>query len=446
MSPARCTVSGLYGYVGALGQTVMEPCFASAGRLKNNLAIVRLTLADAQTQGLVLTLPDGQQCGPVGVLRVSRTTRTDELPTWYWLLQPRWREVGDEYDGHFCVQNINGAWGMVTRDGEAATPFTSIASDDDQGNEGRAQAIGHFKRVQPRRFMAWLLEAASVGGSLGVMQGRLHSSYGSYDYGALPGMNLAVQITREVMAMVMKYGPTRDEEVVLAQGTQLVWNPAQRNYAGFVDLRTHAVVGEIADRGQNIRIPWDALALVVNSKCKGQSGQSGDEDRDAEANRWLEILGTPEHLNAMRKLRSLLDNFNDWLDLHPINPQRSAQPLWQAHDARRSCGNLAKLLHRLEVYLALRDAQGMHSTAQWLQRELWSVDMPSLFTRQRYETNEGKVEHHIGNSVPLWIGVEGVAAIAPDHPWVRQMLLQWDLVLSAYDAWKPYFLEAPASE
>ncbi len=441
MSPARCPVSGLLGYIGALGQTVMEPCFEEAGNLDNDLTQVRLTLADSQAQGLALTLPDGQLCGPAGVLVVSRTQRADELPTWRWLLAPRWRNVGGEYDGHFSVQEVNGAWAMVTPDGEPVTPFTVLAQGEGTHDDGHAQAMRQFKNLQTRRFMGWLLEAVQVG-TLAVMHGHLHSSYGSYDYGALPGMNLALQITREVMALVTKYGPTRDEEVVFAQGTQFVWNPAQRKYAGFVDLRTHAVVGEAADRDQNICIPWDALALAVNSKCMGQSG---DQDRDAEATRWLEILGTPEHLNAMRNLRNLLDNFNDWLDLHPINPQRSAQPPWQAHDARRSCGNLAKLLHRLEVYLALRDTQGMHSTAQWLQRELWSVDLPSLFTRQRYETNEGKVEHHIGNSVPLWLGVEGTAAIAPDHPWVRQMLPQWDLVLSAYVAWKPYFSKAAAS-
>lgn len=403
MTPARCPASGLLGYIGALGQTMMEPCFEEAGALGNDLAQVRLTLADAQAQGLALTLPDGQRCGPAGVLVVSRTQRADELPTWRWLLEPRWRNVGGEYDGHFSVQNVNGAWAMVTPDGEPVTPFTVLAQGEGTHDDGHAQVMHQFKNLQVRRFMGWLLEAVQAG-TLALMQGRLHSSYGRYDYGASPGMNLAVHTTREVLALVMKYGPTRDEEVVFPQETQLVWNPAQRNDAGFVDLRTHAVVGEIADRDQNIRIPWDALALVVSSKCKGQSG---DEDRDAEATRWLEILGTPAHLNAMRNLRNLLDNFNDWLDLHPINPQRSAQPPWQAHDARRSCGNLAKLLHRLEVCLALRDAQGMHSTAQWLQRELWSLDMPSLFTRQRYETNEGKVEHHIGNSVPLWIGVEG---------------------------------------
>ncbi|MBK7001898.1 MAG: hypothetical protein IPH35_18600 [Rhodoferax sp.] len=438
MSPARCAVSGLYGYVGALGQTIMEPCFESAGGLDSELAQIRLTLADAQAQGTVLTLPDGQQCGPEGVLVVSRITRADESPTWRWLLAPRWRNVGGEYDGHFSVQDVSGAWAMVTPDGQAVTPFAACEPEDHLGNDEHQQIIQRFKHFQHRRFMAWLLQAVQTG-SLAGMQGRLHSSYGHHDYGASPSMNLTVQTIRYVVALVMKYGPTRDEEVTFAQGNQFTWNPALRNYAGFVDLRTHAVVGEVADREQNIRIPWDALALVVNPNPEGTTA---DEATAAEEKRCMQALSTTEHLSAMRQLIQALDSFIDWLDSHPINPPRATQPPCPTRDARHSCDRVAKQLHRLEVFLTLQDRQMVHSNAQWLQRELQSADLPNLFTRPRPKTEDDEHSSSLVTVMPWWSGVEVNAVTAPDHPLAQDLLSHWTAVLFAFNEWEPYFSEA----
>lgn len=446
MTPARCAVTGLYGYVGALGQTVLEPEFDAAWAVDSGLAKVRLTLADAQAQGCALTLADGKQIGSIGVLEVARPARAGQSPPWRWLLAPRWRDVGGEYDGHLSVQDVSGAWGMVTPDGDVVSPFSPREPRGGLDDDPHEQVRQQFRVVQARRFMGWLVEAARLG-TLAAMQGRLHSSYAAYDHGALPHLSLAVWTTRAVVARVMKVNPTRDEDVTLPVGTPVTWDPSARNYAGFVDLRSHAVVGQPGEHDHATRIPWDALALAVPAPNDGLT--------DPEGLRLLEALSASAHGGAMRHLVLALDRLTDWLEVHRIAPNPCAPALanraaassadgsesrlkWDAQDALRACSNVAVFLRQVELCLALCDARRLAEAVRMQRHWLSEVDLPTLFTRQRYERADAMgTGTRVAHSVPLWIGNEGGPAIPANHPWVKELAPLWRAALEAYWRWWP---------
>ena len=200
LTPARCARTGLWGYVGPLGENVIEPQFSKASTVDSGLAIVRLSLTEAQHQNIALRV-DREWLAPTGVVKIEAKTDVSSTSAWNWVLLPRWLEVAGEFDGHFTVKNTAG-WGMVTPDGMPVTPFYPREprgfTEDNPHDICRAQ----LKRLQARRFVDWLLEAANNPtnpGSLAAMKGRLFSSFGAYDHGALPFSNIAVRITKEVI-------------------------------------------------------------------------------------------------------------------------------------------------------------------------------------------------------------------------------------------------------
>lgn len=247
-TPAQDANTGLYAYIDSKGETVFPPRYADAHRFNSGIAVVRLTDEEAQADGVMLNA-DGLPFAPWGVIN----------ETGNWVLAPHWRAIEDEYDGHFMVQSADASWGVVTPAGETVVPFLKTMITEAIGEWLKER----FKWEQNRRFRLWMRAARSEE-SLAVFTGKLHSSYGAYDYGALPNTEEGVLIIRPVM-VTGQYYASKDEgprQVQLEVGMRGRWSPGARHYAHFVDLSTHAVVEIDGLDVHALQIPWDALSLL----------------------------------------------------------------------------------------------------------------------------------------------------------------------------------------
>jgi hypothetical protein len=353
---AQCVETGLWSYLDENGNTLLEARFARAGSIDSGLAIVQLTLAQASTEGRVVTLPDGAEQGGVGVFGPHGAQSLGQ-----WFLLPQWRDVLGEYDGHFVVQDSQGRWGMATPEGEAVTTFLVRHNRDDVSGDVLQQVIEQFKRAQRRHFKGWM-QAARTQGSLGVMAGRLHSAFGAYDYGAMPLVQVPVRLTRDLPAAPPPY-----DQVPLRAGNAFVWRPGQRNYFHTIDLRTHTMIGPAAadggsDRGgyHGIVVPWDALALAPPEI---DGGTAGDQHT-------LQLLNAHAHSSALTALMDALDQLADHLDGEGAHTYSEGQA---------ACRKLWTLCVRLDQLLFLRDPRSRRDIVLgYLQRELDAIDFTGV--------------------------------------------------------------------
>jgi hypothetical protein len=361
--PAKCFENGLWTYVDESGEALLPAEFARTDRIDSGLATVQLGLAQADTLGLTLPLSDGSQQGPVGVFGPKGV---DSLGQWF--LRPEWRDVLGEYDGHFVVQNLAGDWGMVTPEGESVTRFMPRRERDEINGDILHIVIEQFKRVQSRRFLDWIREASRAG-SLSMMAGKLRSSFGKYDYGALSHGEIPVRLLREVTPAEGSGGPEEMLNTPLAAGSLFAWRPAQRNYFSSIDLRTHCAIGpRSADGGESgyhgIHVPWDALALDLPAL----------DFRDDAEQRQCKCLMGAEHLSAANQLIDELANFIDLLDGESAS---TYSPELQA----------STKLYRYLMYLlrlgTLHQSRGYREMAMsYLDHDLPEIDFPHLLTEK----------------------------------------------------------------
>jgi len=356
---AQCVETGLWSYLDENGLPLFEASFARAGQIDSGLAIVQLTLEQARIDGRVVTLPDGAEQGGVGVFGPHGAQSLGQ-----WFLLPQWRDVLGEYDGHFVVQDCHGRWGMVTPEGEAVTAFLVRHDRDDISGDVLQQVIQQFKRAQSRRFKGWIQEARAQG-SLGVMAGKLHSSFGAYDYGAMPSMHVAVRLTRDLPAAQPPY-----DQVPLRAGNEFVWRPGQRNYFNTIDLRTHTMIGlAAADGGSDwggyhgIAVPWDALALAPTGL---DCGAAGDQ-------RTLQLINTDEHSSALTVLMDALDQLADHLDGEAAHTYSDGQA------AFRKLWTICVRLDQLQYLYEPRTRRDI--LLEYMALELESIDFPGVLSR-----------------------------------------------------------------
>ncbi len=357
---AQCVETGLWSYLDENGHTLLDTRFARAGQIDRGLAIVQLTLVQARIEGRVVTLPDGAAQGGVGVFGPHGAPSLGQ-----WILMPQWREVLGEYDGHFVVQDSQGRWGMVTPEGEAVTAFLLRHDRDDVSGDVLQQVIQQFKRTQIRRFKGWMQEARAQG-SLVVMAGKLHSAFGAYDYGAMPSMQVAVRLTRDLPAAP----PPPYDQVPLHAGAEFVWRPGQRNYFHTVDLRTHTMIGPAAADGgsdwggyHGIAVPWDALALAPPEP------DCGTEDDQ----RTLQLLNADAHGSALTALMDALDQLADHLD------GEGAHTYSEGQSACRKLWTLCVRLDQLQYLCEPRSRRDI--LLGYMQHELDAIDFPAVLSR-----------------------------------------------------------------
>ncbi len=294
------------------------------------------------------------------------------------------------------------------------------------------------------------------------MAGRLYASWGTYDHGALHAHAIAVHPVRDVQGIERIYeGESHDAEVTVPAGTPLVWNPGQRNYDGFVDLSTHAVLGDRECSHHTLRVPWSALALSLPPPWT-----DGDEPpSQAQLDAFIAAFGRADVVQAANHLLDALDTLADWLadepwpdepsgtepdDRHPMTvaplPFVPHLPVTYAAGDQARPTDLAESVHALAGHLrdiawtiAARDPE----TSSWMMQAdvRASIDLPSLLTRARYapdavaaRRNQSPLwfqEHHA-----FWIGDDDEpGAIAPSHPWVIALEPLWRRVMADYAAW-----------
>lgn len=307
-SPAQSYETGLWTYVDENGLALLPAHFERTESVDSGLATVQLGVEHAHAQGLVLTLPDGSRQGPVGVFGPHGAKSLGR-----WFVAPQWRDVLGEYDGHFVVQDIVGNWGMVTPEGEAVTTFFPRNMHNDVPTDVIFQRIMHqFKRTQKRRFLQLCHEALLSGGSLGVMAGKLRSSFGRFDYGALTSADIPVRLVRDVIPQGSNAADDA-QPAALPAGSPWVWHPGQRNYFASIDLRTHCAIGERSESSWNgyddIHVPWDALVLDLPPSDPG-----GDRQLQQ-----FECLKGSRHLLALNTLLDDLDLFIDQMDCESVS-------------------------------------------------------------------------------------------------------------------------------
>lgn len=357
--PAQCFETGLWTYVDDNGTALLPADFSRAERIDSGLAIVQLSLAKADAEGLTLILPDGTRQGPVGVFGPHGAKSLG-----HWFVAPTWRDTQGEYDGHFVVQDVAGNWGMVTPEGDAVTTFLLRRDRDEFNGDILQQVIEEFKRAQNRRFPVWLDEALQAG-SLSVMVDRLRSSFGKYDYGALSHSEIPVRLLREVTPAPGSSGSEEMLQTPLSAGSEFAWRPRQRNYFSDIDLRTHCAIGlRSADGGEygyhSIHVPWDALALDLPPV---------ESDGDTEQ-RQFECLRGSEHLDAINRL---IESLAPFIDLIERESSSAFSP------ELRACSLLHKLLMHLVEISTLNGSRGYReSILNCLHHDLPDIDFPNL--------------------------------------------------------------------
>ena len=419
-APAQCFETGEWSYIDENGELLLYQQFASAGQIDSHLAIVRLRLEDAKATNRVIVLADGSEQGAVGVFGPHGVASLGD-----WFVEPQWREVLGEYDGHFVVQNTAGRWGMVTPEGEAVTPFLAREDLDEFNGDILQQVIEQFKRVQRRRFIGWMQEARA-GGSLSVMAGKLRSSFGAYDYGALPLREISVRLTRDLPA-----APEPFDKIPLTAGATLAWCPGRRNYYGTVDSRTHTMIGPSSEHhggNHGIVVPWDALALAVPPMDDGTEFEQ----------RCLQKLEAEEHLAALNNLLDALEEFAVALD---------ADTSIIASDAETACKELRIFCTVLAEMLVMHEPRPRRDIVLGPLRNgiLDDIDFPSILTRNRYEDKRIDLRPLHGHHAPLWIANDGEkSAVARHCPWALAIRPPLDRAIAAYQAWSPLFSAALA--
>ncbi len=411
--PAQCFETGLWTYVDDQGEALLPADYASAGRIDSGLAIVQLGLAQAEAQGLALDLPDGQRQGPVGVFGPRGMASLGE-----WFLAPQWREVLGEYDGYFVVQDVAGLWGMVTPAGEPVTRFLPRSERDEFNGGVLRQVIDQFKRCQRRRFLGWL--RAAVGApDLGMMAGKLHSSFGRYDYGALNGGSLPVRLVCDVMPAAGSCGSPEQLETPLLAGEVFSWRPAQRNYFSSIDLRTHLAIGPRASDGDDgrgyhgIHVPWHAVRLDLPPRDWGDESEA------------LAGLLDSQHVQAADDLLAALGVLVDEMDREAVS---AFSPAMQA------CSTLESLLVHLLMDLATNARQPYClMLVEKLTQDLQEIDFANVLA-----------------DAPEVLEEAEPVSESPGRPWDRSVPAQapWSAVvwaahaqaLRAYRVWEPLFL------
>lgn len=411
--PAQCFETGLWTYVDDNGTALLPADFSRAERIDSGLAIVQLSLAKADAEGLTLTLPDGTRQGPVGVFGPHGAKSLG-----HWFVAPTWRDTQGEYDGHFVVQDVAGNWGMVTLEGDAVTTFRPRQERDELNGDILHQVMEQFKRVQNRRFLGWLKEAAQTG-SLSVMTNRLRSSFGRYDYGALTQYEIRVRLLREVMPAPGSDGPPELLQTPLPAGAEFVWRPRQRNYFGNIDLCTHCAIGPRSANGEEsgyhgIHVPWDALALDLSPAELGAP----------EEQRRVECLQSREHLDALNRL---LDALTPCIDLMDSESASNYTPALED-----SC-SLYMLLWRLVEVVTLDKSPGYRELIlDRLNHDLPKIDFPNLLAAR------GKAS---GDDSPPILIVENRWVKRPEDQaeWSEAVHTAHSHALDAYWDWEAIF-------
>lgn len=418
---AQDAETGNWSYVDENGEALMPSAYARTEQLDDGLAIVQLSIVQAEELGLVLTLPDGTRQGPVGVFGPNGVASLGQ-----WFVEPRWLDVEGEYEGHFVVQDTAGRWGMVTPEGEAITPFVARVEHKELNGNILQQVIKQFKRVQRLRFIGWMRDARSSG-SLAVMIGKLRSSFGAYDYGALPNRDIAVRLTRDLPSAPPPY-----DNIALVASAEFSWRPGQRNYYQTIDLRTHTMIGFPAEHGpgcHSIAVPWDTLALTTPAMTDGTEYQQ----------RCIEQLNKDEHLAALYVLLDALEQFAAHLE---------ADTSVNARDAETACVVLELRSSRLAEMLLTREPLPWRQLAiSDLRDDLERIDFPSILTPARYQEDKSEHRPFYGHDVPLWIGDDGeMSAVATHTPWALAIRAPLDSAINAYQTWLPIFKAATTNE
>lgn len=437
---AQCANSGLYGYIGATGQTVMEPQFATASSFRDDWTIVQST--DGKFGAIAIDFE--KMCEES--LAATMTT----LP-WRWLLQPVWDDIADEYDGHFTVQNDEKKWGMITPQGKPVSPF-ELRENYRSINEIHTACRMQFKRLQQQRFVEKLIAISNKPDdqrSLEPMLGFLFSSWGRYDYGSLGSSKLIVRVRRDVLgAGLFKQQDFEYKNLPheFKAGSLFEWEPSTRTYVGTVDLSTHAVLQQDGSREmERAFVPWAALDLILPNV----SPLSIDEK---------DITNHVQQIAATKALYVALNTLGLWLESHrfihknqtlahqtpsffsmatlPENAIRD--DYWDTEDAIRAVFQLAQALHFELLGMLLKDKNKVEidffSTS--LDHCLRETDITSLFQKNRYASDAVEVDDRF-RQTPFWIGSDGnQAAIAIDHPWVVEMQVLRKKTMDAYETWQ----------
>lgn len=411
--PAQCFETGLWTYLDDNGRALLPADFARAGRIDSGLAIVQLSLAKADADGLTLTLPDGTWQGPVGVFGPHGAKSLG-----HWFVAPTWRDTQGEYDGHFVVQDVAGNWGMVTPEGEALTAFLPRQERDELNGDILHQVMEQFKRAQNRRFLGWLREAA-LSGSLSMMSNKLRSSFGRYDYGALFHSEIPVRILREVMPAPGSEGPAEMLQTPLPAGAKFAWRPRQRNYFGNIDLRTHCAIGPRSANWEEsgyhgIHVPWDALALDLPPAEFG----------DAEEQQQVERLQNRAHLVALDRL---LDALTPCIDLIDSESTSTFNPALEGSNKLYTM-----LLRLLEIATLDKSRCYRELILDRLRHDLPEIDFPNLLAAKAESSN---------HNAPSCVIVENrwVKRPEPQIGWSAAVHAAHGSALAEYRAWEAIY-------
>lgn len=434
---AQCVNTGLYGYVGATGQTVVEPQFISAISFTDDWAIVEVV---GGKKGAIAI--DFEATG-----KTPLTATMTTLP-WRWLLQPVWDDIADEYDGHFTVQNSEKKWGMVSPLGNAVTPFAvreDIAAY--KAGEDKPAAYGintihdicrhQFKRLQKQRFVEFLFDLSNKSKdqrTLKGMQGLMYSSWGRYDYGSLSHIKLKVCVRFNVMGegFIRQHDFSYESlPYEFKVGELFEWDPSERNYAASVDISTHAVLTkDTSSKMYAAYIPWSALELVLPTGF----GEGFD------------IKAWTTHRKKLAETNALylaLNEWGEWLESHRfilkagVKPESATQAdRWDSKDSCNAVLRLAQVL-QYEILKMITEECDLGENDFWnsLDHGLKEVDLPSLFEARRFQTESSTADERF-RQTPMWIGTDDSPnAIAPDHPWVVEMQGFRRKAMQAYEEW-----------
>ncbi len=424
-----CPDTGLRGFVDSTGEVVVEPTFDAVGMLdRKGLCHVRVSGGWGAIR-VVFDAPGvagkGKHADGAGIAQPPAPhTR------WRWLVEPRWRALAGDKQGHFTVQDDDGRWGLISPDGERVTPFRAFAAAD----EKTLEVIHHhcwqrFARTQSRAFADNLTAAARAGGSLALLAGSpcpLHDGVGDQ-----PSPSpLAVRVTHEVqgtqrfIVRLSKDG-LQEVDVTVPAGSDYWW---PIDHINLIHLGAHAEVSTTQMGANPVRLPLDALALRipapgVASPCAPTLAKL------------LATWGNARVIDAGQQLLHSLDALADWLldEPHPEGPGINAPT-----DLAESIDEMAGFVRAIAWAVAVQDRRELEEVADEDVRS--RVDLPSLLTRQRYKpaafAKRSKDHPWMPEQPPLWIGNEDEpGAIAPSHPWAVALAPLWQRVQGAYTPW-----------
>lgn len=358
-NPAQCFDSGLWTYVDESGEPLLPAEFSRVERIDSGLATVQLSVTSAKAQGLVLTLPDGTQQGPVGVFGPHGVASLGQ-----WFLQPVWRDVSGEFDGHFVVQDTAGRWGMVTPDAKPVTRFLPRNPRDEINGDIHHQVMEQFKRTRSLWFLGCLRDALNAP-NLGLMSNQWRSSFARYDYGPISCGEIPVRLVRDITPEADSSTPDTPHSSPLAAGARFAWRPRQRNYFYNIDLRSHTPIGPCSSvQGESgyhgIHVPWDALALdLPPADCCSAAEQAQRAG-----------LASTAHLDAATHLLDALVHCLDLVDVE------SSSRFSRSLEDGRTLHML--LVHLVEIVLLNRSRGHLELVLERLKQDLEKIDFPNL--------------------------------------------------------------------